>query len=257
MSFYQERFEIRFSKNYNELIESQKIRHKVFIVEMGNINKQEPTKSNIEQDKFDKFCRHLIIIDHENTKKNTSGKIIGVTRLMLSEDSEKGIGFYCSQEFNLKPIISTQKKCLEIGRTCIDPAYRNTLILHYLWIELGSFCSKHGIEILFGVGSFVGNNVGKIAMALSYIYNEYLAPPEIRPIALKKGFIEMKIIPKDEIDKLKALKQMPNLLKSYLRLGGIVGEGAYMDRELNTIDILIMIDILHMNKKYKIYYEKL
>ena len=256
MNLYQKRFEIRFTSNKNELIESQMLRHKVFIEEMGDINKNVQSFSNLEKDEFDNHCRHLIIIDHKNSKKFSKSKIIGVTRLMLSDDSKNGIGFYCSQEFNLNPIISSKKKCLEIGRICIDYHYRNTLILHYLWIELGGFCSKNNVELLFGVASFNGNNVKKIEMALSYIHNKYLLPSKIRPIALKHGFIEMNIIPKAEINKLNALKQIPNLLQSYFRLGAKVGEGAFMDKVLNTIDILIMIDISSMTNKYKTYYEK-
>ena len=61
---------------------------------------------------------------------------------------------------------------------------------------------------------------------------------------------------KDEINKSNALKQMPSLLKSYLRLGAKVGEGAFVDKEMNTIDILIMIDVSNMTNKYKMYYEK-
>ena len=93
-------------------------------------------------------------------------------------------------------------------------------------------------------------------MALSFIHHEYLAPSEIRPKALKDGFIAMNIIQKSAINKLNALKQMPSLLKSYLRLGAKVGEGAFIDKELNTIDILIIVDVLNMTKKYKVYYEK-
>ena len=67
----------------------------------------------------------------------------------------------------------------------------------------------------------------------------------------------MDIIPKEKIDKLVALNQIPSLLKSYLRLGAKVGEGAFLDIELNTIDILIIIEVTNMTKKYKAYYEKL
>ena len=123
MKLYQKRFEIRFTQNKNELIESQKLRHKVFIEEMGGSKKNLSAVSNLETDKFDEFCRHLIIIDHKNSKQFPNGKIIAVTRLMLTEDSRNGIGFYSSQEFDLNPIISTNKECLEIGRTCIDNEY--------------------------------------------------------------------------------------------------------------------------------------
>ena len=72
----------------------------------------------------------MIIIDHKDSILYPKVKIVGVTRLMLSDEIHQAKGFYSSQEFNLSPILLTQKKCLEIGRTCIDPSYRNTLILH-------------------------------------------------------------------------------------------------------------------------------
>ena len=78
MNLYQKRFEIRFTQNKNELIESQKLRHKVFIEEMGGSKKNLSLVSNLESDKFDEFCRHLIIIDHKNSKQFPNGKITGI-----------------------------------------------------------------------------------------------------------------------------------------------------------------------------------
>ena len=40
MNLYQKRFEIRFTKNKDELIESQRLRHKIFIDEIGASNKK-------------------------------------------------------------------------------------------------------------------------------------------------------------------------------------------------------------------------
>ena len=39
MNLYQKRFEIRFTKNKDELIESQRLRHKIFIDEISASNK--------------------------------------------------------------------------------------------------------------------------------------------------------------------------------------------------------------------------
>ena len=46
----------------------------------------------------------------------------------------------------------------------------------------------------------------------------------------------------DEIDRQKAVRNIPSLIKSYLRLGGFVGEGAYVDRDFNTIDVCLILD---------------
>ena len=56
MNLYQKRFEIRFTQNKNELIESQKLRHKVFIEEMGGSKKNLSVVSNLEQTNLMSFA---------------------------------------------------------------------------------------------------------------------------------------------------------------------------------------------------------
>ena len=256
MYLYENRFEVRFAETSAEIKRSQELRYKVFIDEMGGHSCQRNSEPFLEKDEFDDQCRHLILIDHEKNEKKVTQKIIGVIRLILGSKAKLGLGFCSSREYDLKLLVSSGQKCLELGRTCIDKSYRNGLALHYLWKGLGSYTKANGVSFMFGLASFPGNDVKKISMALSFINEKYLVPTEIRPKALKNGFIDMAIIPRDKIDKLEALRQMPSLLKGYLRLGARVGEGAFIDRELNTIDVCIVIDLNQMLDKYKDYYGK-
>jgi putative hemolysin len=57
-----------------------------------------------------------------------------------------------------------------------------------------------------------------------------------------------------EIDRLTALRAMPALIKAYLRLGGCVGEGAYVDVQFNTVDVCMVLDVLAMNPRQKAIY---
>ena len=59
MNLYEKRFEIRFAQNNKELVESQKLRHKIFIEEMGGSNNNVSLVSNLESDKFDDFCKQI------------------------------------------------------------------------------------------------------------------------------------------------------------------------------------------------------
>ena len=256
MNLYEDRFEVRFSVDSAELKASKQLRYKVFIEEMGGKIKEGKIESKIEEDQFDQYCKHLLIIDHKKKFGNSRGNIVGVIRLMLESEAKGGLGFCSSKEYNLRPLVTQKKKYLELGRTCIDVSYRNSLVLHYLWKGLGCFSKENDIDFLFGVASFPGNDVKQISMALSFIHNNYLAPVEIRPKALRNGFINMDIVPENKIDKLKALREMPSLLKGYWRLGAMAGEGAFMDKILNTIDVCILIDVLNMTEKYKNYYGK-
>ena len=256
MYLYENRFEVRFAETSAEVKRSQELRYKVFIEEMGGRPCERNSEPFLEKDEFDDQCRHLILIDHKKTGKKVSQKIIGVIRLILGSEAKVRLGFCSSREYDLNLLVSSGKECLELGRTCIDKSYRNGLALHYLWKGLGSYTKANGVKFMFGLASFPGNDVKKISMALSFINEKYLAPPEIRPKALKSGFIDMAIIPRGEINRSEALLQMPSLLKGYLRLGARVGEGAFIDRELNTIDVCIIIDLNKMLDKYKDYYGK-
>ena len=253
MHIFEDRFEVRFSNSSVELKESQRLRYRVFIEEMGGRVKEKVYEQPIERDEFDVQCQHLLLIDH---RKKSGSKIVGVMRLMVRSEAERGLGFSSAKEYNLGPLMKSHEKCLELGRTCIDSSYRNSLALHYLWKGIGSFAKENDIDLLFGVASFPGNDVKRISMALSLIHNNYLAPIKIRPKALKSGFVDMNLVPKNDIDDKKALSQMPSLLKACLRLGATVGEGAFMDQILNTIDVCIIIDLNHMTEKYRDYYGK-
>lgn len=43
--------------------------------------------------------------------------------------------------------------------------------------------------------------------------------------------------------------QMPSLIKAYLRLGGCVGEGAYIDHDFNTVDVCLIMDTAQLNDR--------
>ena len=54
-------------------------------------------------------------------------------------------------------------------------------------------------------------------------------------------------MPENEIDRRVAMVQVPALIKAYLRLGGVVGDGAFVDHAFNTTDICLIMDTARMN----------
>jgi putative hemolysin len=60
----------------------------------------------------------------------------------------------------------------------------------------------------------------------------------------------MNRISKEAIDPKAALRALPPLLKGYLRLGAYVGEGAVVDREFGTTDVLIVLPLSVIQKRY-------
>ena len=57
-------------------------------------------------------------------------------------------------------------------------------------------------------------------------------------------------MPKDAIDPKAALRALPPLIKGYLRLGAFVGDGAVIDRQFGTTDVLIVLPVAAINARY-------
>jgi putative hemolysin len=66
----------------------------------------------------------------------------------------------------------------------------------------------------------------------------------------------MPMIAPDALDRPAAIRAMPALIKAYLRLGGFVGEGAYIDRAFNCIDVCLVIDVARMSPTHRAIYQK-
>jgi putative hemolysin len=65
----------------------------------------------------------------------------------------------------------------------------------------------------------------------------------------------MNLIPEAEIDRRTAMLEVPALIKAYLRLGGVVGEGAFIDRDFNTTDVCLILDTEAMPARSRSIYK--
>lgn len=66
----------------------------------------------------------------------------------------------------------------------------------------------------------------------------------------------MEILPREAIQPLRAVADLPPLIKGYLRLGGFVGDGAVVDEQFNTTDICIIVKTELVTDKYFKHYER-
>ena len=124
------------------------------------------------------------------------------------------------------------------------------------WTNSRWYVSAHDIAILFGVASFHGNDPAPLAQALSYLHHNHLAPPDLRVTAIADSRARMDILPPETIDKAEAMRQIPALIKAYIRLGGFVGDGAYIDHDFNTIDVCLLMDTSRMVQRYHKFYTR-
>lgn len=123
-----------------------------------------------------------------------------------------------------------------------------------LWNGLAEYVLDRGIEILFGAASFHGTDIATLAQPLSHLYHNHLAPPAMRVRALPPHRQEMNLIPAADLDRRAAMAATPALIKAYLRLGGFVGDGAWIDRAFNTTDVCLVMDTGQMSARHREFY---
>lgn len=254
MQVAQDRFEVRLAETDAEIASAQRLRYQVFVEEMGASASPENRAMRLERDRFDQHFDHLILIDHTRTPADPLETVIGVYRLMRKSAALNGEGFYGAGEYDLGPLLASDRNIVELGRSCVHREYRGGAAMHLLWNGLARYVLSQQIEIMFGVASFHGTDPTELAQALSFLHANHLAPPDLRVRCHDAFYTAMDLIPADQVDRRTAMKQTPALIKAYLRLGGFVGDGAYIDHDFNTIDVCLLMDTTRMVSRYRDYY---
>lgn len=233
---------------------AQRLRYRVFVEELGGNGTLVDHENRLERDEFDPIVDHLCLIDTRRSAAELD-HVVGVYRLLPGDRAASFGRFYCDSEYDLTPLRKTDRKVLELGRSCVDPDFRGGSAMFLLWNALADYVLDHGIEILFGVASFHGTDIQTLAPSLSWLHYHHLAPEGLRPVARSDGFQRMDLITADRLDRREAMLGMPALIKAYLRLGGMVGEGAFIDRSFNTTDVFLAMDTKAMSDKHRKFYE--
>jgi putative hemolysin len=246
-------FQVKLAETAAELRAAQALRYAVFVTELGGTGAMVDHVAGLEMDAYDPFYDHLLLLDRRRAK---DAQVVGVYRL-LRDDQSAALGrFYSEDEYDLTPLRASGRKLLELGRSCVHADYRGGTAMYELWSGLAEYVASHGIEILFGVASFHGTDCAALAQPLSFLHHRHLAPPELRVRAQPAHFQRMDLLDPAAIDRRAAMIATPALIKAYLRLGGFVGEGAYVDHAFNTTDVCLVMDTARMNDRQARLYSK-
>jgi len=250
------RFTVRLAESETDVAAAQRLRYRVFVEEMGATPTDDEAAERREHDRYDPYFEHLLLIDNRCEDRDIEHGVVGAYRLMRGQRAREGIGFYGKDEYDLTLIERFPRETLELGRSCVDAQYRGGSGMHLLWTGLGEYVATHDVGILFGVASFHGADPQPIAQALSYLHHNHLAPPDLRVRAVEHNYTNMAILPPEQVNKVEAMRQMPALIKAYIRLGGFVGDGAFIDRPFNTVDVCLLMDTSRMVERYYKFYSR-
>ena len=247
-------FETRLATDETDMLAAQRLRYRVFVEELGGDGPLVDHVHRLERDEFDAVVDHLILVDNRRSRDDLD-HVVGVYRLLPGERAAEFGRFYCDSEYDLAPLRASGRSLLELGRSCVDPVFRGSAGLMLLWSAVAEYVLSRDIDILFGVASFHGTDAQSLAQPLSWLHHNHLAPPNLRPHALADARQSMALIPAEQLDRRAAMLGMPALIKAYLRVGGQVGEDAWIDHEFNTTDVFLLVDTKAMSQKHRKFYE--
>lgn len=216
--------------------ETQALRFRVFGQEMGaHLHSR---VAGLDYDELDDYCDHLLV------RESISGNVVACTRLLTDAGAARFGRFYSEGEFDLGGVLAMPGRFLEIGRTCVSPEHRGSVVMSNLWSGLAEYVFAGGFNYLMGCASITpgihGFAVDAVIrqLTLEQIGPRHLGVRSLRPVpeSLRCAHDESGI---------------PPLLQAYLRLGCQVFGDPYWDEDFQVMDLFILLNLSQMQSRYE------
>jgi len=230
-----QQFSTSLARTESEMREAQKLRYKVFAEEMGA--KMPGQEERIDQDRYDHFCDHLLVRD------NDTNAVVGTYRILSPDQAKKAGGYYSEGEFDLSRLDNLRDSMVEVGRSCVHADYRGGGVITLLWAGMAQYMVQNNYDYLIGCASISMADGGHNA---ANIYNK-IKLDSMSPV-------EWRVSPNCALpfealgDQSEAF--VPPLVKGYLRLGAYVCGDPAWDPDFNTADLLVLLPMSRLNKRY-------
>ena len=233
-------FDVHWARDESEVREAQRLRHRVFVDEMGA--QLAPIRGALpghDVDRFDAYCEHLLVRGLDSRRE-----VVGTYRVLTPEAARRAGGLYSETEFDIgrvRPLLAT---AVELGRSCVHPDWRSGGVVMALWAALGEFMLRHRLDAMVGCASIGMRDGGHAAASLwARLRQTHLAPVEwqatpYRPLPVAQL--------RQDLD-----PEVPALIKGYLRCGAkVLGPPAW-DREFNTADLPLLMRFADLPQRYR------
>jgi putative hemolysin len=227
------RFEVRLALPH-ELDEVFALRWDVFL--SGN---EQIIQTMKDVDDFDAVADHLVVI-HQ-------GRIVATYRVLPTDRVlNAGLGLYAAHEFVVEPLMEMldPRKTVELGRSCVHPAYRNGAIPKLLWSALAKYMTEQGRSEAVGCVSVFNRSHAEANALVKYFQNTgawtagFECPASTKVESVSENF---------DAAHLKSL--VPPLLRSYLMLGAKILGGPAHDPVFHCHDFLMHFSTTTMSER--------
>jgi putative hemolysin len=239
-------FETSWAGSEADVREAQRLRYAIFAGEMkARLAAPAGTPPGCDADHFDEYCDHLLVRVRD-ADGELPARLVGTYRVLNPDGARRAGGYYSESEFDLRPLAPLRPAAVELGRACVDPDWRSGGVIMALWSALGSYMTRHRLETMFGCASIGVADGGALARRIwRQLCGNHLASAEwqVRPLAPLP-------LADDVRDPPGSLRDLPPLIKGYVRAGArVLGPPAF-DPAFNTADLPIMMRLADLPARY-------
>ncbi len=211
--FQKGRYRVRLAACADDIAACQRLRHFCFHGIPG-----------LDADRFDAVCRHVMVEDQ-------TGRLVATMRL-LEGPVEAG---YAAQYYDLSKLAARDVPMLEVGRFCVASDVLDADVLRIVWGALTAYVDALGVAMLFGCASFAGTDPGAYGRALSRLLR-HRGPDGLRPLARGDAVPLAGCAPDGRAP-------LPALLRTYLAMGGWVGDELVIDPAMKTMHVFTCLEV--------------
>ncbi len=222
------KYTVKLAETAEEIRQTQVLRAKIFFQHLSKAQQK-------SAETRDYYAHHLIVIYHD---KNDGDRVVGTLRLINSDylpDSER---FYSQEYYQFDELLKANQRCLELSRFCIEEKFRKGSILLLIWKSAMAYINHVKVDMMFGISSFPGQNPQEHAPVLSLLYRDYLAELDVMPKPVKDAYPVKELLSENIAQE----RQLPTLVRGYLKMGGKISDHYYVDPVFNTIFVFLYVE---------------
>jgi L-ornithine Nalpha-acyltransferase len=219
------RYRVRFAQGEADVARAQAFRARCFGL-----------STEFDIDRTDSQCTHVLV------ENRASGELHCCFRVMELRGAEV-TSSYSARFYDLQALSGFDGPMLELGRFCTAADRIDPDILRLAWAALTRHVDRRQVRLLFGCSSFRGVDPEAYCDGLALLRARHLAPSIWAPGKKAKEVYRFALELSQYRNGGGALRQIPPLLRSYLRMGAWVSDHAVIDRELNTLHVFTGLEL--------------
>ncbi|MBB3710601.1 putative hemolysin [Limimaricola variabilis] len=179
-------------------------------------------------DRFDPAFRHLLVEDE-------AGRPLCTLRWQVLAPGDLPRAA-CAESYDLAPLATRPGPSMEIGRFCTAPGARDGAALRLALAALTRLVVAGRVARLFGSASLAGADPERHAPALAWLAAHHRATLDAPPAWHAAETVPLVGAAPDRAG-------LPPLLRAYLDLGAQVGDHAVIDRAMDTLHVLCLLEV--------------